>query len=85
MWDHVLSAIGSFRVWINWMVSGLVESILDLVCLAILSWSPLELTATWFFFIVSDFYCITPLEVMALFFSSPPLEVGVEYRTGVAA
>ena len=39
--DIVLVAIGSFRVWIAWMVGGLVESILDLVRLAIGSWSPL--------------------------------------------
>ena len=74
----VLASIGSFRVWIAWMVSGLVEYMLDLVRLAIGSWSPLELTATWVFFgIVSDFCCTTPLEVMALFFPWPPLELGV--------
>ena len=82
----VLSEIGSFRVWIAWMVGGIVEYILDLVRLEIGSWSHLELTATWMLFgIVSDFWCTTPLEVMAFFFSWPPLEVGVGYRTGAAA
>ena len=83
--DIFLAAIGSFRFWIYWMVGGLVESMLDLVSLEIGSWSPLELTDTWVFFgIVSDFCCTTPLEVMALFFSWTPLEVGVGYRTGAA-
>ena len=59
---------------------------LDLVRLAIGSWSPLELTATWVFFgTVSGFCCNTPLEVITLFFSWPPLEVGVGYRTGADA
>ena len=30
-----IAAIGSFRVWIAWMVDGITESILDLVRLAI--------------------------------------------------
>ena len=34
---------------------------------------------------VSDFCCTKPLEVMALFFSWPPLEVGVGYLSGAAA
>ena len=38
-----------------------------------------------FFGIVSNFCCTTPLEVMAVFFSCPPLEVGVGTRTGVTA
>ena len=46
----VLAAIGSFRVWIASMVGRLAESRLDLVRLAIGSWSPLELIATWVFF-----------------------------------
>ena len=86
MRDLVLTAISSFRVWIAWMVNGLVESMLDLVRLVIGSWSPLEFTDNWVFFgIVSDFCCNTPLKVMALFFPWPPLEVGVGYRTGAAA
>ena len=48
--DLVLAAIGSFRVWIDWMVGGLVEYMLDMVRLEIGSWSPLELTATLMFF-----------------------------------
>ena len=48
--DIVLSAMGSFRVWVAWIVVGLVESMSDIVRLAIGSWSPLELTATWMFF-----------------------------------
>ena len=40
--DLVLAEIGSFRVWISWIFCGLVESMLDLVRLAIGSWSPLE-------------------------------------------
>ena len=84
-WGIVLSAIGSFRVWIDWMVGGLAESMLDQVRLAIGSWSPLELIATWVFLgIVSNFCCTTPLEVIAIFFSWPPLEVGVGYRTSTA-
>ena len=84
--DLVLTEIGSFRFWIAWMVYGLAESMLDMVRLVIGSWSPLELIATWVFFgIVSNFCCTTPLEVMAVFFSWPPLEVGVGYRTGAAA
>ena len=55
----------------------------DLVRLAIGSWSPLELTATWAFFgIVSGFFCNTPLEVITLYFSWPTLEVCVGYRSG---
>ena len=38
VWDLVLAEIGSFRVWIAWMVGRLAESMLDLVCLAIGSW-----------------------------------------------
>ena len=68
------------------MVGGLVVSMLDLVRLTIGSRSPLELTATWVFVgIVSYFCCTTPLEVMALFFSFPTLEVGVGYLTGTSA
>ena len=36
--DLVLTEIGSFRVWIAWMVSRIVEYMLDLVRLAIGSW-----------------------------------------------
>ena len=39
--DLVLAAIGSFRVWISWMVGRLDESMLDLIRLVIGSWSPL--------------------------------------------
>ena len=84
--DLVLAAIGSFRVWIDWMVGGFVESMFDLVHLVIGSWSPLELTATWVFFeIVSEFCCTTPLEVMSFYYYLPHLEVGVGYRTDAAA
>ena len=86
IWDLVLAAIGSFRVWIAWMVGGLVGYILDLVCSEIGSWSLLELIATWVFFgIVSNFFCPAPIEVMAVFFPWPPLEVGVGYRTSSPA
>ena len=44
--DIVLAAMGSFRGWIAWIIGGLVESMLNMVRLAIVSWSPLELTAT---------------------------------------
>ena len=81
MWDLVLTAIGSFRVWIAWVVGGLVESMCDMVRLAIGSWSPLELTATLVFFgIVSGFCYNTPLEVITLSLSWPPLEVVVGYH-----
>ena len=36
--DRVLAEIGSFRVWMSWMVGGLVEYMLDMVRLAIGSW-----------------------------------------------
>ena len=86
MQDLVLYEIGSFMDWIAWMVGGLAGSMFDRVHLTIGSWSPLELIATWVFFgIVSNFCCTTPLEVMAVFFYWPPLEVGVGYRTGAAA
>ena len=38
VWDLVLAAIGSFRVWIAWMVGGLAGYMLDLVRLEIGSW-----------------------------------------------
>ena len=47
--DLVLAVIGSFRVWISWIGGGLDEAMLDLVRLAIGSWSSLELTDTWVF------------------------------------
>ena len=54
---------------------------LDLVRLAIGSWSPLELTATWVFFgIVSGFFCNALLEIITLSLSWPPLEVVVGYH-----
>ena len=72
--DIVLVAIGSFRVWIAWMVGGLDESMLDLVRLAIGSWSPLELIANWVFFgILSNLCCTKPMKIIAVFFSQPPL------------
>ena len=49
VWDLVLAAIGSFRVFVAWMVSGIFEYMLGMVSLAIGSWSPLELIATWVF------------------------------------
>ena len=83
MRDLVLSAIGSFRGWFAWIFGGLVESMRDMLRLAICSWSPLELTDTWVFWgIVSGFCCTTPLEVINLYLSWPPLEVGVGYRSG---
>ena len=78
MLDLVLAAIGSFRGWIAWIFGGLVEYMRDMVRLAIGSWSPLELNATWVFFgILSGFCCNTPLEVITLYLSWPPLEVGL--------
>ena len=71
--DLVIAEIGSFRVWIAWMVGGLVEYMLGLVSLVIGSWSQLELTATWVFFgIVSELCCTKPLKVMSLFFLGHP-------------
>ena len=79
----VLLVIASFRVFIAWMVCKFSASILDLLHLEIDSWSSLELIATCVFFgIVSTFFCTTPLEVMTVYFSLPPLEVGVGYLTG---
>ena len=49
MWYLAIAAIGSFRVWIAWMVGGLDVSMLDWVRLAIGSWSPLEFIDTWVF------------------------------------
>ena len=73
MLDLVFASMGSFRGWIDWIVGGLVESMRDLVRLAIGSWSPLKLTATWVFFgIVSGFFCNTPLEVITLYFFGHP-------------
>ena len=86
MLDLVLASIGSFRGWISCISGGLVESMRDMMRLAIGSCSPLELTATWVFFgIVSGFCCNTPLEVIILFFSCPALELGVGYCTGADA
>ena len=68
------------------MVGEFAESMLDLVRLPICSWSPLELIATCVFFgIVNNFCCTTPLEVMAVYFYWPPLEVGVGYLTVATA
>ena len=47
--DLFLSAIGSFMGWISWVGGGLVESMRDMVQLAIGSWSPFELNDTWGF------------------------------------
>ena len=59
---------------------------LDMVRLGIDSWSPLEFIATCVFFgIVSNFCCTTLLEVMAVFFSCPPLQVGVGYLNGATS
>ena len=38
----------------------------------------------FFFVIVCTVFCSAPLEVMAGWFSWPPLEVGVRYRSGTA-
>ena len=35
VWDLVIAEIGLFRVWMAWMVGGLVEYMLDLLRLAI--------------------------------------------------
>ena len=83
MLDIVLAEIGSFRGWIAWIGRGVVEAMCDLVQLAIVSWSPLELTDTWVFFgIVSGCCCNTPLEVVTLSLHLPPLEVGGGYCSG---
>ena len=61
MQDIVLVAMGSFRFWIAWMVDGLAESMLDLVRLAIGSWSPLGVISNCVFLgILSNFCCTTP-------------------------
>ena len=83
MLDLVLTSIGSFRGWISCISGGLVESMRDMMRLAIGSCSPLELTATWVFLgVVSGFCCNTPLEFITLSLSWPPSEVGVGYRSG---
>ena len=41
MLDIVLAAIGSFRGWVAWIGRGMVETVRDLVRLAMGSWSPL--------------------------------------------
>ena len=65
------------------MVGKFSESMLDLVRSEISSCSPLELIGTCVFVgIVSNFFCTKPLEVMAVCFSWPPLEVGVGCLTG---
>ena len=56
--DLVLAAIGSFRVWIAWIGGGLDEAMLDLVRLAIGSWSSLELTDTWVFLEIVSGCCL---------------------------
>ena len=69
VWDLVLVTIGSFRVWIDWMVGGFAEFMLGLLRLEIGSWSSLELIFTCVcFFIGSNFCSTTPLEVMSVFF-----------------
>ena len=68
--DIFLFATGLVRVWTAWMVGEFAESMHDLVRLAIVSWSPLELIVTCLIFgIVSTCCCTTPLEVMAVCFS----------------
>ena len=84
--DLVLVAIGSFRFWIAWMDGWFADFMIDLVRLAIGSWSPLEFIATCVFFGTGSNYCsTTPLEVMAVCFSWSPLELGVGYRTGATS
>ena len=76
----------SVRVCIDWMVGEFDESMSDLVRLSIGFWSPLELIVTCLIVgIVSTCCCITPLEVMAVYFYWPPLEVDVGYLTGTTA
>ena len=83
--DLFLFTIGSFRFWIAWMVRKFAVSILDLVCLAIGSFSPAELVVTCVFFENMSTFCGTsPLEVMAMWFSWPPLKVGVGYLAGAS-
>ena len=84
--DLVSFAIGSFRVWIACMVGKFSVSMLDLVRLAIGSWSPVELIVIFVFFgIVSVFCWTTPLEVMVVWFSWSPLEVSVGYLFGATS
>ena len=60
--DIFLCAIGSFRFWIAWMFRKFARSMLDLVRLAIVSWSRTELIVTCVFLgIVSIFCCTAPL------------------------
>ena len=83
VWDLVLSVIGSLRFWIAWVGHKFAVSMLDLVRLAIGSWSSAELIFPCVFFGIMSTFCYTePLEVMAVWFSWPPLEVGVGYLAG---
>ena len=67
------------------MVRKFAVSMLYLVRLAIGSCSSAYLIVTCFFFgIVSTFCCTAPLEVMAMWFSWSPLEVGVGYHAGAS-
>ena len=83
--DLVLFAIFSLGFWISWVGRKFAVSILDMVRLEIGSWSSAELIVTCAFFgILSTFCCTAPLDVMAVWFSWPPLEVGVGYRSGAS-
>ena len=86
MLDLDLAAIGSFRGWIVWKGRGLAEPIRDLVRVAMGSWSPLYLAATWVFLeIVSGCCWDAAWEVVTLSLPWTPLEVGSGYRSGANA
>ena len=74
----VRAANGSLRGWIALKDGRLDEVMRDLVRVAIGSWSPLDLDATWVYLEIISGYCwYTPLEVSTLCLPWSPLEVGV--------
>ena len=78
MLDLVCDATGSPRGWIA-LKGGSVseEAMRDIVQAAMGSWSTLELDATWLFLeIISGCCWNEPLEVVTLFLTWSPLEVG---------
>ena len=77
MLDLVRAMIGSFMVWISCKGGRLAETMRDLVQVAMGSWLPLELDATWVFLEIIRGCCWNaPLEVVTLYLPWSPLEVG---------
>ena len=71
VWDIVLAAMGSCLGWISCMFDCCVDLMIDLVRLAIVSWSPLELAGTWVFLgIVIGGWCTTSVEFFTLSYIS---------------